>query len=790
LQIKPNNRLVTLLGFAFFLSGFSALLYQVVWQRMLGLFSGSDSRSVTIITAAYLGGLGVGSLLGSVYADRLSSRRAVRAYALCNLGIAVFAVASRFLYYDLLFKRFTWLAESPLVLLVTVFASLLWPTTLMGLSLPLLSKALVRTISGAAGIISRLYGINTLGAGIGALVSGWFLIGLLGYDRSLFVGAFISAIVGGVAWLVSGRLDTGDQEKVSEQKLRNTNLDLRNVPRSVWTWCFFVFISGFLIISLELIWFRVLDFLLKSNAYTFGHLLAIYLIGDGLGSLVGSRYVRRIANPRAAFMWLQGLISLIALGTIWLVSNAANQPGGLLSQYILSADGRSLLVNLQQQGGASAGIVYALVILYLILPLIILLAPSFLVGFYYPIVQKAIQTDSDVVGQRVGLVEVSNIMGNTMGSILTGAILFAVLGTANSLRLIGIIGLVFVAALLYENFGKFRTTYRVVGTVLSGALLLVVVAFPPTNQFWANMHVTEPGQYFVVAEDASGVAALRGSTENGKTSISIWANGRDQGNVAPFDTFHSFLGVLPALIHPAPRRVMVVGVGSGNTPYAVGINPDIQAIDAVEIIGPELEVLADFQRDMTDSTRQTIRQLYQDHRYRLIVSDGRREIDLAKAPYDIIVVDAVLPWTSHAGLLFSIEFYEAAYNRLAPGGLVVEWSPTHRSEASFVSVFPYVVKIADIVLVGSNQPIPYQPAVLIQRLQEPRTVDYLATGGVDPRLMYYWIQSEPIASWLPDTPRLDSDINTDLFPKDEEYLNNEVGPIHYPAAGKHWFTFP
>jgi MFS family permease len=313
-----HNRVVAILASVFFVSGFSALLYQVVWQRMLGLFTGSDVRSVTIVTGAYLGGLGVGSLIGSAYADRLSSRGAVRAYALCNLGIATFAVLSRFFFYDLLFQRLSPLADSPVVMLITVFISLLWPTILMGLSLPLLSKALVRNIAGAARLISTLYGLNTLGAGVGAFVAGWFLIGALGYEQSVYLGAALSALVGVVAWISSSRLSADDKTPAQSPGL---NLNLANLPRSVRVWCALVFTSGFIVISLELVWFRVLDFMLKSNAYTFGHLLALFLVGDALGSLAGSRAVKNIANPRRAFLWIQGIVALYALISLWLLSN-------------------------------------------------------------------------------------------------------------------------------------------------------------------------------------------------------------------------------------------------------------------------------------------------------------------------------------------------------------------------------------------------------------------------------------------------------------------------------------
>jgi hypothetical protein len=111
-------------------------------------------------------------------------------------------------------------------------------------------------------------------------------------------------------------------------------------------------------------------------------------------------------------------------------------------------------------------------------------------------------------------------------------------------------------------------------------------------------------------------------------------------------------------------------------------------------------------------------------------------------------------------------------------------------EASFVSVFPYILKVADIVLIGSDSPIPYDQARLLTHVADPQVSAYLKFGGVDPESMRYWIETGPYQAWEPPTPRLDKDINTDLFPKDEHYLNNALGPIHYPKAGAQWFTWP
>ncbi len=210
--IKPKIEQIPLVFGLFLLSGFNSLLYQVAWQRMLGLFSGSDVRSVTIIVASYLLGLGLGNLWGGQLSDRLNNRACVRFYGFCNLGVAIFAVFSRFLFYDLLFLRFSYLAQSLGLMLTIVFVSLLIPTTLMGVSLPLLSKAINLDVEGAASRIGWLYGVNTLGAGLGTLVSGWYLVGTLGYENTVYLGAILSVIEGTIALIVASRF-TGVKRK-------------------------------------------------------------------------------------------------------------------------------------------------------------------------------------------------------------------------------------------------------------------------------------------------------------------------------------------------------------------------------------------------------------------------------------------------------------------------------------------------------------------------------------------------------------------------------------------------
>ncbi|ELR96668.1 fused MFS/spermidine synthase [Gloeocapsa sp. PCC 73106] len=272
----------------YFISGFTALLYQVVWQRMLGLFSGSDVRSVTIVIASYLLGLGLGSLIGGFWSDhqgwrarrdRINQRRAIQIYGFCNLGIAIFAIFSRFLFYDLLFLHLKSLAQSTPLTLLVVFLSLLIPTVLMGLSLPLLSRAIARHADRAAHRIGLLYGINTLDSGLGALITGWYILGTVGYEGTIALGAILSILVGCIALLFPRQFNKESRVLDSSKAIHSPP----GISPLVLEWCFFVFLSGFSAISLEIIWFRILDTILQSISYTYAHLLAfIELLGAEL----------------------------------------------------------------------------------------------------------------------------------------------------------------------------------------------------------------------------------------------------------------------------------------------------------------------------------------------------------------------------------------------------------------------------------------------------------------------------------------------------------------------------
>lgn len=745
----------------FFLSGFSALLYQVVWQRLLGLFAGSDVRSITLVTGAYLGGLGVGGLIGSQVADRLDSKQAVRLYAVFNLGIAAFAFLSKVIFYDLLFLGLGRFSDSSVLMFIVVFASLLIPTTLMGLSLPLLSRALVRNVSGAAGIIALLNGINIFGAAIGALFGGLVLVGSLGFDRAVYIGGGISAIVGLLGLRLSMHFPRGDNATFEGQSQRGPE-PLRDIPRVVWAWCALVFISGFLSISLELIWFRILDVSLHSNAYTFAYLLFIFLVGDGFGNVIGARMVRNIPNPRRIFLWIQSVIALYTLASVALLLTAA-QFGPLFAYFNRSINEGTFLTF---AGGVSDSLT---TLTYLGFPALLMAVPTVLIGLTFPFMQRAVQTDMNVVGQRVSLLDVANILGNTAASLITGLVFLNFLYVDGALRIIGVIGLIFLAVVVLEGVKEMPARQRISAAVVGVALVALIIALPHGTDFWKYLHWQARDNQLYVAEDSSGVTAIIGD----KKQIEVIVNGRPQGQI-PFSGAHVTMGIYPAMIHPAPRRILIIGLATGGTAYTSGIRPVTKDITVVEIIGSDVDVLKAF---TGANHNPAIDSLFSDPRYTLVVGDGRHYLLNQGQPYDIIQADPVQPVSSGSGFLYSHEYFQQARARLAKGGIMAEWRPTDRVEATFKEVFPHGFVVGGLLLIGSNDPISFDRNAISARFDDPEVEKYCEKADIDFEAFRKILLSQPIDTW--DAPIPATDVNTDLWPRDEYFLNN---PYEGPTA--------
>ena len=753
---------------AFCASGFAALLYQVVWQRLLAIFSGADIHSATVIVAAFMAGLGLGHLTGGHVADRVSQRASLLLFGGAEAAIAAFGALSAALFHDVLYLRFgTSIAPeaTPLVL----FGSLLWPTFFMGASLPLLARAMTDRLEAAASMIGALYGINTLGAAAGALATTWVLMPQFGLEGTLRVGVLLN--VGCLAAVVplAFRIEqppAGASHDTPAPVSTPAGVEPAVHTMPVWFWASMYGLAGFIALSLEIVWVRLLGVMMKSTAFTFGTLLATYLAATGLGALIGSRRARNTRRPGFAFFACQaagGLMAALLLGVFVTVASEIDA----LRDYFSGYEPLDVRQGIQalREGAVPANFLR----LYVAVPLVLILPPMLLMGWSFALLQRVVQTDLGRVGRRVGVLLLSNIAGSIMGAIVTGRVALTLLGTAGTLKLLAAMSGLFMlpaCALLLSASRGVEVTRRRAGTVaaLAGAIAVVmlVTAMPDAERLWDVLHGS-PAAPLIFAEDDTGLSVIKTEPPGSGARHVVFVNGMGQ-SVIPYGAIHTALGALPALVHPNPSTAAIIGLGSGDTCYAAAGRPEIERVACIEIVRPQVATL---RRLTARDSYSALRSLLQDPRIEHLVGDGRAFLMRTRLRFDIIEADALRPTSAYAGNLYSEEYFSLVRDRLRANGIAATWVPTPRVHSTFTRVFPYVIGLPGILL-GSSQPIVFDRAVLATRMADPRVREHYRRAGIDiARLMDDFLASEP-GRYGPDLDRTTlTDFNTDLYPRDE-----------------------
>lgn len=731
----------------FFLSGFAALLYQTIWQRMLTLFGGADVSSATVVVGAFMAGLGLGHLAGGGLADRLNGRSRLMAFACCEFAIAAFAAWSPWLYYDALYRGIGLHIQSRAGLAAIVFLVTLWPTFFMGMSLPIASRVLTDEAGDPARWVPRLYGWNTAGAACGSLITVAVVLRVMGFPGALRLGAILSLSCGAVAlwwWHHQGPArDRTTRHAAPPAPPQSPGSPSRPSGLKISQWTATYALSGFIALSLEIIWFRVLGIAIKSSAYTFGHLLAIYLAGVGAGALVAN--TRRFARlaPVPTFFLLQAAVPIIAALCMSLFIGTVGRVGWLqpLFSYLGSYDSLGF-------AGYRRPMFY---VLYGVLPVFLVGPATLLMGMSFSMLQRAVQTDVMRLGRRVGWLQAANITGALGGALLTGVVLLDVVGSPGTLQLLAAIGAAFIWWFVRD--GRWRTAAG-----LALVAFVAIVTMPRAGVFWARLHGTTAGT-ILFAEDASGVSVLRRDV---RAPTRVFVNGLGQSWL-PYGGLHTALGALPALIHPNPRRIAVIGLGSGDTLFAASGREETTTIDVIETIAPQLTTLRSLH---AIEPYAGLARILGDPRIAYHFGDGRMFLGRSQDRYDVIEADALRPTSAYAGNLYSVEYFALLCDRLRPGGLAVSWSPTRRVVNSMRQAFPYLATFGDIS-VGSQSPIQIDPAAVLARARTASTLAHFDAAGIDiVALIEDWLSREP-ELFGPDADRLPLDVNRDLFPRDE-----------------------
>jgi spermidine synthase len=730
----------------FFLSGASALVYQVSWQRILALHTGVGIQSVAIIVAAFMAGLGLGSHFGGRLSGRLSPRAALRVFALLELSIAVFGALSCLFYYDWLYLKAHWTFGSTWRMAVHHFAALALPTTLMGMSLPFLVHGMVRSAETAYRTIGLLYAVNVFGASVGALATPWVLIPTVGIRGAVLAAAAANLIAAtGALVLAAGTRDAASlpaSPPDTELALPPLEMD-PDAPagRPFVLWVALYALSGGCALALEILWFRVIDVGVKATAYTFGTVLAVYLAGLAAGTLAGVRAVARVRRPLQVFLICQCVLLAYSAAALLLVSTVSTDTPIYNDYARYWARNRTFIL------GADSGLGETLR-LYLLWPAFLFGLPTFLMGLSFTTLQRAVHDDVRTSGRKVGTLQAANIAGNVAGSLLVGLVALSALGTTGTMRVLTAIGLVFAGTglLCYRR----RWSFAVLALVLAG----LVLAAPSQRRLWTRLHGLYDAQS-LVEEDATSVVSIRPWVQD---KSELWINGR-RHSLFPYGGIHTSLGALPALLHDAPRTVAVVGLGSGDTPWAAGCRTETERVTVFEICSPIERLLRAYQ--IHHKRDQNLRAFLSDPRMDMQVADGRNALAQSGALYDIIEMDALHPESAYSGSLYSEEFYRLAASRLAPGGIMSAWAATPRVAATFRRVFPHVLTFEDDnILLGSSRPFRVDVEAWKQRVRDPSVRAYLGPRNAGHTL-------EVLDGWRAGAAAAAVTPNLDLFPRDE-----------------------
>lgn len=744
----------TLLVILYFLSGAAALIFQAVWQRQTAIIGGTDAVNAAIVVGAFLLGLGLGSWFGGRLADRLTRRQCLMGFVGAEILVLLLAAASLPLMEDFLLNLLAeWMPLGAAQLLACLY--LLLPTAAMGLSMPFLSRVIAVDLKTAGISIAGLYAANMLGAALGAFTAGWELIGNYGYGTTIAVGCALNGLVALVGLGLARRLPAGDDLPGSGIGLPPTVLSSAERTRLLG-WMAAVAFAGLSIILLQLIWYRMASVLMQGLSYGLSLVLTLVLLGEALGMAAGFALVRRAERLAPRFAAVQLLMMATAILAIVGTAEILSWPWAI-----------NLSNNFWQDETQ-----FKLFMIMACLALIIL-PPSFFAGMQFPLVQTAVQTDLRVVGTRAGHVMLANVAGNAAGAIVGGLIIMDYFGAAEILWGLALAS-VGMATVLWIGARPGRILFWFGAPI--AALVAALALLPAQERLWLKLHQLPQDSVVDARETRSGLAMNVMFNPDAPVWL-LYAAGHAQSQY-PFWGHHAIMGMLgPLLADVPPHRALVIGFGSGGTPYGAGALSETNNIDVYEIMPQMFDMMRDLSRsDAANMQAETLRDLFADERFHLIAGDGRRRLYEGECQYDLIQTDAIRPFTANGALIFAQEFYRQILDCLTDDGISVVWGPTPLAERTFASVFPHVYAINTTdqvrILVGSRKPLSLDRARARARFESALAEGRLVfsenlQGYLRQQLVAMTFQSiDPVD---PNKPRL----NRYSQPTIEYILNNE-----------------
>jgi spermidine synthase len=753
--MRPSQKTQkTLVLVLFFASGFSGLVYEVVWMRLLSLIFGNAVYASATVLAGFMGGMAIGGFVFGGVADR--TRAPLRLYGILELLVGGFALVFPFLLKALL-PVYLWYARvsgasyhslsfAQAVLLVLL---LLIPTTFMGGTLPLLTQYLTRETSALGRNLGLLYGLNTWGAVLGCAAAGFILIAAVGIRATTWVAVALTVLVGVAALVLSG--SSTATETVAATPSEKT--DAVAYP----AWCMRLLlvllgIAGLTGMAYEVLWTRVLTFLTGTTTYAFTIMLTTYLCGLACGGIATAWFTDRSKRLLEVLAALQTLLGLSVLATLAFTPVILKSLNNFIFQgnSMRFSDFTSFIV---LEAGVS---------------LIFVFPGAVLMGMTFPVAAKIYAASRGRAGSGVGVSYFADTFGAIGGSLAAGFYLIPRFGTLHSLMLLALVNMAIGVVAFCCRRGA-AITFSAARLGLLGAAL-AAVAFSVRGGIrpdtFSGIFIPSDARLTYFDEDIGGTVTIEDYGDHRTISI----NGVNvAGTDLKFQTTQKLQAHLALLIHPQPDKVLQIGFGSGGTAWAITRHP-VKEIDCVEITAAVIKA--------NDQFPESNHRVLGDKRVHVRIDDARSYLVKSDQTYDIILSDSIHPRLAGNGGLYCVDYFRLCRAHLNAGGIFSAWLPYYGlsledfrvAARSLKAVFPHVYLFHSpmgrtewTIIIGTLEPLTLDVASLQRKMAVPAVADDLKlieVERVEDLLDCFLLGDGRLAEFLGSGQTL----NTDDFP--------------------------
>lgn len=649
-------------------------MYEIIWTRFLNLTFGCTTYSITTVLTAFMAGLALGSLVFGRIVDRWN--KPLLFYGLIEMAIGVFALLTIPVFagitegYLFLVKQMDLSGSSQLILKFGLsFLVMLLPTTLMGASLPVLSKYFIITRQDLSKRLGLLYAVNTFGAVLGTFLVGFTFLYTLGLRSSLIFAAVLNLGIGLLVIVKDRELrqlrqENPAKESPSQEKMEKEPESQHSMGRVVIRYAILAFmISGFISMVYEIAWTRLLTLIIGSSTYAFSMILICFLFGIALGSYVVSKFVPKKRIGLKLFVSIQLLIAFFGYLLIPLFSYL---PDLMLVIFKIFPNSYNAITLYQ------FGITFSIVII-----------PTMLMGATLPVIGHIVSGEIKMIGRKIGDIYFFNTFGAIFGSFIGGFILIPHLGTLSTLKLsiftnvlIAVFGLIVYRTTVRPSKYYSYTTFTFIPILIFMVFQsgwdkrIMDCGVSVYGQMYSGLNLRlknnkQGSELLFLKEGLNATITVR----RDKDSVYLRSNGKTDASTRGDMATQLFSGYLPLFAHPNPETALVIGFGSGVTSGVMAQFDFVKHLDIAEIEPSVIEASRFFSEVNHDVVQMpNVKIHYKDGRNFLLESDKL---------YDIISSEPSNPWISGVASLFTDDFYRIVNRHLKVDGIFCQWMQTY-----------------------------------------------------------------------------------------------------------------